>query len=346
MKIAIIGGGASGLLLANLLNKNKIDFIVFNNGKIGRKILASGNGRCNIANRNINISKYHNNILVNKLLKYKDEVFKVFDDLNIYLKEDDEGRLYPISESSLSILNIFMKNISNKIVDELVYKISKKNNKYIINDLYEDFDKVVIAIGSNANLDKYDNKLLANLNIKINEFKPSLVGFKTKNKIKEISGVRCKCNVSLFNDNKMIYNEDGEVIFKDDGISGICIMNLSSFYNHLSKYNNPYVKIDLLCGKKYNNLESVINPKLLGYINKYNIDPNNFILNIIKTYDMRFAQVASGGVDISCINDNLSLKNDNNIYLAGEIIDVDGLCGGYNLFFAFLCAIAIFEDLK
>ena len=347
MKIAIIGAGASGLLLANLLHMNNCDFTIFNNGKVGRKILASGNGRCNIANRNLDGDKYHNNKLVTKLLKNKDKVFEAFDKLKIYLKEDSEGRLYPISESSQSVLNIFTKNISNNIVDTLVESINMKNGKYSINNIYDGYDKVIIATGSissveNTNIYGY----LKDLNLRFNDFKPSLVGFKIKNKIREISGVRSKCNVSLYNDNKLIHSEDGEVIFKDDGISGICVMNLSSYYSHLNNKNNPYIRINLLMDNKYDSLESVLNPKLLNFINKNHIDPYNMKLDIIETYGFKNSQVSVGGVDISSLNDNLSLKSDDNIYFAGEIIDVDGICGGYNLFFAFLCAITIFEDLK
>ncbi len=346
MNIAIIGGGASGLYLANLLHNSNISFTIFNNGKIGRKILASGNGRCNIANTNLDKSKYHDNKLVEKLLANKNKVFDLFSKLDIYTKEDDEGRLYPISESSQSILNILTKNINNNIIDLKVDTITKKNNKYIINNKYGNYDKVIIAIGSISSIDD-DNthNLLNSLDLKFNKFKPSLVGFKLKNKIKPISGVRSKCNVGLYNGGKLIHSEDGEVIFKDDGISGICIMNLSSYYQHLDKLSNPYIKLDLLKGNKFNSLESVIHPKLLKYITDNKIDPSNMILNIIDTYGFKNSQVSVGGVDISSLNDDLSLKSDDNIYFMGEVIDVDGLCGGYNLFFACLSAIKVFEGL-
>ncbi|MBR6071376.1 MAG: NAD(P)/FAD-dependent oxidoreductase [Acholeplasmatales bacterium] len=346
MKIAIIGAGASGLFLANMLY-GKYDFTIFNNGKIGRKILASGNGRCNIANNNLDVSKYHNNQLVNKLLVNKDKVFDEFKRLKIYLKEDSEGRLYPISESSLSILNILSKNVIDNIVDIKVTKIDKKNGKYIINNMYSGYDKVIVGVGSISSVvDKDIYKFLDGINVKFNDFKPSLVGFKVKNKIKAISGVRSKCNVSLFNGNKLVHSEDGEVIFKDDGISGICVMNLSSYYAHLNNINKPYIKIDLLNGNKYDNLESVINPKLLEYISKNNINPNDFRLDIIDTYGFENSQVSKGGIDINSLNDDLSIKSDPNMYFMGEVIDVDGICGGYNLFFAFLSAVTVFEGLK
>lgn len=122
-------------------------------------------------------------------------------------------------------------------------------------------------------------------------------------------------------------------------------MNQSSYYNHLNKIKNPYIKIDLL-DKDYDALDSVLNPKLLEYINVNNIDPHNFIIPIINTYEMEFAQVAKGGIDLSNLNDNLSLKNDNSIYAMGEVIDIDGICGGFNLMNAFCDAIEVYKDIK
>ena len=347
--IAIIGAGALGLLLATKLEKNKIEYKIFNKGKVGRKILASGNGRCNISNNNINPLAYHNNEFALNIIKNNQkDLFDYFNKLNIYTKIDDEGRMYPLSESSQSVLNILLKNINiNNIIDDEIINISKDNNKYYLNNKYGPFDKVVIAIGSNAAFKKpYPSiNLIDDLNLKFNEFKPSLVGFKTTLKIKEISGVRQKGLVSLYNNSKLIHSERGEIIFKDDGISGICIMNLSSFYNKLNNKNNSYIKIDLSPDNNYKNLESVLQPKLFNYIIKNNIDYHNFIIPIKGLYDFEFSQVSSGGIDLSELNNNLSLKKDKNIYAGGEIVDVDALCGGYNLMFAFTSALAIFKDI-
>jgi len=347
MRVAIIGLGPSGLMLATLLNKFNIDYFAFNSGKIGKKLLQSGNGKCNISNTNIDIKYYHNNELMKKIINNKNKVFDIFKELDIYTKSDNEGRLYPLSESSQSILDIFMSNINkDKIIDLFVEKIDIKNNKYYINE-YGPFDKIAIGLGSIANYKTpYNYNCLNSFKLKFNEFKPSLVGFKLKENTKLISGVRSKASVSLYNDNKLIHSEDGEIIFKDDGISGICIMNLSSYYQHLSNIKNPKIYIDLLKNHKYNSLISVINPKLLKYIESNNLDPNKIIFNIKDTYSLEYAQVSKGGIDIKSLNDNLSLKSDKNVYFMGEIIDCDGVCGGYNLFFAFLTSILVAEDLK
>lgn len=342
MNVAIIGAGASGLFLANILNKYKIKYTIYNNGKIGRKILASGNGKCNISNKLLDIDKYHNSELARYLINnYKDKLFSYFSLFKIYTKELDDNRLYPISESSQSVLNILTKNVNN-IVDMEINNIVKKNNKYIINN--QEYDYVVIGVGTPANLDNYNYSLFDCLNIKLNSFKPSLVGFKLKENVKKISGVRAKAYVSLYNDNKLIHEENGEIIFKDDGISGICIMNLSSYYNKL-KSNNPYIKIKLL-DKNYDDLTTVINPKLLSYIIDNKLNPYELKFNIKSTYEMKFAQVASGGIDINMLDEKLRYKNDLGLFFMGEVIDVDGICGGFNLSFAFLSAICVGEALN
>lgn len=332
-------------MLATLLEKLNINYTIFNKGKIGSKILASGNGRCNISNLNFDSKYYHNNRLAKIIQNNQKELFDYFKELKIYTKSDDEGRMYPISESSLSVLNILLKNIKKDIINEEILKIEKKNNSYYLNNNYGPFDKLILATGSPASFKSFNYDYLKSLNLKINDFKPSLVGFKTNLNIKKISGVRAKAKTILYNDNKLIHEESGEIIFKDFGISGIVIMNQSSYYNHLNKIKNPYIKIDLL-DKDYDALDSVLNPKLLEYINVCNIDPHNFIIPIINTYEMEFAQVAKGGIDLSNLNDNLSLKNDNSIYAMGEVIDIDGICGGFNLMNAFCDAIEVYKDIK
>lgn len=344
MKIGIIGAGACGLLLGTLLN-NKIEYTIFNKGKIGRKILASGNGKCNISNLNYDKKSYHNNSLADYIiLNNQNDLFDYFNKLKIYTKNDSEGRMYPISESSQSVLNTIIRNITENIIDIEVTDISIMDNKYYINS-YGPFDKIVICTGSIAGFKKPYNSTnyLNNLNIKFNPFYPSLVGFKTK-LLKEISGVRAKAYVSLIKDNNIIHGEYGEVNFKDDGISGICVMNLSSYYAKLLDKNNCYIKIELI-DKEYDDLITVLNPKLYNYIKANNINPLDFKLKINSVYDFEFAQVCKGGVDISELNNNLSLKKDKNIYFGGEIIDIDGVCGGYNLMFAFSCALEIYKDI-
>ena len=120
-------------------------------------------------------------------------------------------------------------------------------------------------------------------------------------------------------------------------------MNLSSYYNKL-KLNNPYIKIELF-DSKYDDLTSILHPKLLEYIKLNNLKYNELIFNIKSTYEMKISQVSSGGIKIEELDDYLRYKNDSNIYFMGEVIDVDGICGGYNLSFAFMSAICCSEGI-
>ena len=348
MEIAIIGGGACGLLLASILEKNNINYKLFNRGKIGNKILASGNGRCNISNDNFKMDAYHNNPLACKIVSENYEnLFDYFNELKIYTKIDSEGRMYPISESSQSVLDLILKKINNRIIDTTILNIKNINNKYYLNDSFGPFDKVILAYGSIAGYKPPYTFLdfTKELNLEMVALKPSLVGFKTYQKFKEISGTRAKVLTKLYQNNNLIHEENGEVIFKDDGISGICIMNLSSYYANLKNTDNCYISLDFSPYMEFDDYTSIINPKLLKYIIKNNIPIHNFKINIQSTYDFSLSQVCKGGISISEINDDLSLKKHPNIYVGGECIDVDAVCGGYNLMFAFCCAIKLGKEL-
>ena len=349
MKVGIIGAGASGLALASLLEQLNIDYMLFNKGKVGRKILASGNGRCNISHNSYKSSDYFDNPLAIHILDHNfKDVFEFFNSIGIYTKTDNEGRMYPISESSQSVLNILLKNIHEKIIDIEIDSIKKSNDKYYLNGCYGPLDKIILATGSIASFKKPYLSLdyLKDLDIKFNPFVPSLVGFQTTKKIKAMSGARAKCHCTLIQNKNIIHEEDGEVIFKDNGISGIVIMNLSGYYQHLKSKADAVIKIDFSYNKDYPSYESIIQPKILDYLLLNNIDVHSLYIPILGVYDFEFAQVCKGGIDISMVNDNLSLKKDKNIFAMGEVLDVDAICGGYNLMFAFASAIQVFKEIK
>lgn len=349
MKVGIIGAGASGLFLATKLEQMNIDYMLFNAGKVGRKILASGNGRCNIAHKGITLEDYLSNIFAYQLVQDTEEaVFSHFQALKIYTKCDSEGRMYPISESSQSVLDQLLKNIKTKITDLEIKSIYKNKNQYYLNNCYGPFDKIILATGSIASFKRpyLSMDYLKDLDVKMNPFTPSLVGFTTMRKIKPMSGARQKCHASLLQDHKIIHEEDGEIIFKDNGISGIVIMNLSSYYAHLPKKRDCFIQLDFSYGKDYDDYSTIIHPKILKYLNENSIPIHSFTMPISGTYDFEFAQVCKGGIDLGEINSNLSLKKDKNIYAMGEILDCDGVCGGYNLLFAFSSAIKVAKELE
>ncbi len=359
MKVAIIGGGALGLTLANILEDNNIDYELFEKSLIARKLLASGNGRANIGNINITEDKYNNSFGYDLVFKHKENIFNFWKKIGLHIKIDEEGRIYPYCENSLSVLHCLTKKKLKIIENFNITSISKLNNKYYLNDVRGPFDYVIIAIGSIASFTPKKQtsfyNIINGLDIKINEISPALVGFKLNCDFKRVNGVRIKCLASLLQNDNIIYQENGEVILKNDGISGICIMNLSNIYSCLKNKNNCKISLDLLPNidikiNKYDDLISLLNPKLIEYMSKYNINEinkliHNFNFSIVDVYDYEFSQVVNGGVSIDEINSNLSLKNDEHIYIGGELLDVCGMCGGYNLMFAFASALEIGESI-
>ena len=381
--VAIIGGGASGIFSALHLKKlfnNQIDVTIFEkNNRIGRKILASGNGKCNLSNQTILENNIYNNKLATKIYNEfpPKKLRDYLDTLGLFTKVDQSNRVYPQTESSNSVLDLMLLHLKKNnvfvLTDETVINIRKQNNRYIVNtkNFNKEFDYVIIATGSKAssklgsNNEGYD--ILKKLNISITPLKPGLVGIKTKKQdVLTLSGIRQKAIVKLFDNNNLIFEELGEVQFKDEGISGIVVMNASSIIARTN--NNLKMTLDLLPNyekdeliKKleyisrlnknisFKELTHGILPKMLANkicdLLKDNLTINSFVnlsknypITINGTYGFDNAQICVGGIELSELKDTLELKKYSNIYTTGEVINIDGLCGGYNLQFAFASA--------
>lgn len=357
-KVAIIGAGACGLLLANLLKDDFSITIIEKNNKLGKKILASGNGKCNFTNFGDYKNKYNNEFASLIVEKYNHlKVAEYLTSLGLGYRIDDENRAYPLSESSASFLQVLKNSLQNKVrilLESKVSKIEDSNEKITVyyNDNKEEYDYVVCASGSSAsNLGSiYAYEYLEKYDINITNLSPSLVPIKVKETLKLIEGVRVKCLVKLLKNEKEIYREKGEALFKNDGLSGIVIYNMSSIINR-DLNGNYKLSLDLLEDSKNvinsDDFTGLVNPKLLIYLNENNIkDIRNLIFTVKGLYNEEFAQVISGGVNLEEVNKDLSLKRNKRIFVGGEVLDCDGMCGGYNLQFAFSCAFLINESIR
>ena len=231
MKVAIIGGGASGVLCALKLKKlnNKYDITIFEaSNKLLKKVSISGNGRCNLGNLYITDECYLNKRSIQDLSTHLGDSLAFFENLGLLTYTDNEGRIYPLSKEANSVVEILNKelfyNRIKVINNTFINEIKRVDNQYLIKD--DRYDYVVIATGSNAgiklNYDPYE--LINNLNFKMTALKPGLVGFKVKEDLTDIAGVRASVTVSAFGK-----KSQGEIIFKEDGVSGICVMDLSIF---------------------------------------------------------------------------------------------------------------------
>ena len=366
------------MLLANLLNETFEISIFEAQNRILKKVLASGNGMCYLSNPAFcDVNNLDNKFNTNLDMVFKrfdlNKLKEVFKDLGLILKEDGEGRLYPYSKKANNVYEVLSRNIDNKgvkIYTNTLIEDIKCSNTFLLNNKYE-FDYVVFACGSKASINfKYNAyDILKDLGFKINDVKPSLVGLKTYENIKSISGLRQKAKVSLYIDDKLVDCNHGEVQFKDDGISGIVIMEESRFFD---KNKKCVIKLDFMeeyddkslydlikeLNKKYQDYKDLLIgllPKMLAFDiadKSKNIDDivynlKNYTLNIKDTYGFDNCQVVRGGVDLDEIDLNtFEAKKIKNLYFMGEVLDVDGTCGGFNLHFAWASSYIVSEALN
>ena len=399
-QVVIIGGGASGLTAAITAARNGKDVtIIEKNNKCGKKLLITGNGKCNFWNQDQNINHYHSStpdILKNFITKERQNtVLNFFDSLGLVPKIKN-GYYYPFSNQASSIQNILLQKcqkLNIQIINDVNVEEIIKKDCFIINPSKENIKakNIILATGSKAapktGSDGSGYDLAKKLGHSIIPPLPSLVQLKgNETYFKNWSGIRCDVIANLYIDNTFAKKELGEIQLTDYGVSGICIFNLSSkaaiaLNNHQKvtlKINfmpftqNPKQYLKTLNQNAYKKtiselLEGFLHYKLIDIIlKKANIKRNiplntlseNELNNLIKTltefelkinmtHTLDHAQVCSGGVPLTEINSQTleSLKT-KNLYFTGEIIDIDGDCGGYNLGWAWMSGIIAGKNVK
>lgn len=384
-KVAIIGGGFSGIVSSIYASKLNEVTVFERNNDILKKLLLTGNGRCNFFNSKQGVNYYHSNNIdkLESIINDNniEELINFYKNIGIEYKEKD-GYYYPYSNQAISVKNALVNKLKETnvkiLTDYFVNKIEKKNNKFIINNEYE-FDKVIISTGGSSypitGSDGNMYEILKDLNVKVTNIYPALTPLITDDKyLKELSGVRACANISFYGDDKFIKDEEGELQLTDYGISGICVFNLSYLYNI---YKNSYVLINFMPfinskeelekyldkkDKEMNEknvselLNGILNNKIINVIIKKsdikdikykNLDKNekmrlldnifSYKMNITDIKGFNKSQVTMGGVDLSEIDINtMEVKNIPNLYITGELLDIDGICGGYNLTHSFI----------
>ena len=404
-KIVIIGAGASGLFSAINMSNEKYEITILEaNDKPGKKILATGNGRCNITNSLMTKNEFYCknfNFVDNVLNKfnYKDTLSS-FENIGINTKDKD-GYIYPNSMQASTVLNALLSICSIKgikiVSNTVVTSITKDNSgKFYISAttdsehiIYE-ADKLLIACGSKASV-KYDYSkniydYLSEEGHTINRLMPALcsvyASFNKKQKyikdfFKNTQGVRTDISCDLYYKDNLINSSQGELQITDYGFSGIVIFQISGHISRLirdKKENDIILCVDFIPNMNESNVLSlfksqmyyekkslqdlfngIINNKLahellMLYSNKIdnNVKPfnkktdDNKLIEIIRfmkkcyfnietTNSYKFAQVCTGGIDVDDITNELESVHVKNLYFSGECIDVDGICGGYNL---------------
>ena len=258
MKIIIIGAGVSGLTTACQISNSKIsnnEILVLEKNSIpGKKILVTGNGRCNFLNDDFSKEHFHS-IKENSISEIitednKNRVLNFIKSLGVEIKIKN-GYYYPFTNKSSTIRDALYEEALNNGVefkfDYRVNDIKKENDKFIINNELS-CDVLVVSSGSKSYKvtgtegDSYE--LLSKLGLSVTELYPSLVQVLAEGKfLKELDGVRTDAVVSILDDNKLIKEEAGELQLTDYGVSGICVFNLSRYVYILNK---PIIKINFM----------------------------------------------------------------------------------------------------
>lgn len=406
-KIVVIGAGASGIVAAIFAAKSGNDVTLLEKNNIcGKKILVTGNGRCNFWNEDQALTHYRstNSNEIRNILNHnnKKEIGNFFNSIGIEPKIKN-GYYYPFSNQAISIQKALILeaerynvkiNTNSEVIN--IKKLKDKFEIYIKDGSKIISDKVVLATGSKAapktGSDGWGYKICKNFNHSIIKPLPALVQLKANEPfLKKWEGVRADVLITLYEESKKQAEEKGEIQLTNYGISGICVFNLSGrVARGLEENRKERVEINFLEGLNIKSqkeliewmnhrnkivknrtifelLEGVLNYKLVNVLlektklnhqsrwqeidneKRQNLARNivNFNLDITGTNSFDKAQVCSGGIPLNEIDINtMESKKVRGLYLTGEILDVDGDCGGYNLEWAWVTGMLAGSNIK
>lgn len=369
-KVVIIGGGASGLMAAITAAENGCyTTILEKNDRIGKKILSTGNGRCNYTNINASADDYNTEFTEFSMSAFSpSDSIQFFKRIGILPKIEDGGRVYPMScqaSSILSALKMYAESMGIYIRTEFcVSKIEKNENGFVLYSVDNEIiksDKVIVATGGKASPKSGSNgegyRLLKSFGHTYTNIKPALCQIPTD---KGVHGVRQYGKITLSDK----FSQTGEIQFNKDSISGIPVMNLSRYSNpgdsicldFLPDYSCDEVLSTILslpCQSMENFLSGILNKNLaITILKDIGISPLSKTSETLKEYEIQMiakalkgwnltvtgvaswdnAQVTAGGIDIDEISpETMESKLVNGLYIIGELCDVDAGCGGYNL---------------
>ena len=384
MKVLVIGGGASGMMAALTAAEdpnNKVTLLE-RQSRVGRKLLATGNGRCNLSNIHADPTHYYgeNPGFVQKTLDAfsVEETLGYFKRLGLLTVTEDSGKVYPFSDQANSVVDVLRFALEQRGVDVRcgceVLSIGKKARGYQVKTAEEAFfgDKLILACGGAAGSKlggtDWGYKLLTSMGHHITDIRPSLVQIKTDTTVtKSLKGVRADAGITLKQNGQVVAVNSGEVQFTDFGISGPAIFEISRLVEKggllLLDLLRPLPEEDLcadltarrsispdlpgeelLTGLLHNRLGKVV-LKITGidipaFAKDFTDKDLARIARTVKFFPMTVtgvmgleqAQVTAGGVLTSEFRpDTLESRLNPGLFATGEVLDIDGDCGGYNL---------------
>ena len=385
MKIGIIGAGASGMAaaLAASNNPNNQVFLLERQARVGRKLLATGNGRCNLTNIRLSIKNYHgtdNHFAEYALNQFPPEkTLAWFSQMGLYTVTEDSGKVYPYSDQANSVvdvlrLNLERPNVTLRATFE-VQKIKKTSEGFLVSDGAEtlEFDKLIIACGGLAGsklggtMSGY--KLLGKLGHKSTKLRPALVQLKSDwGSLPALKGIRTESAVSIFHNGVLFAQNRGQLQFTEYGISGPVVFEVSRdvcaqtgqwtckldtlpdwseemLMAALTRRTQTSLPVqELLTGILHNRLGRVLTQaagvSINGLCRDLQLTDLQAVVRAVKAFEivitepmgMDSAQVTAGGVLTEQFDpQTMESRLVTGLYACGEVLDIDGDCGGYNL---------------
>ena len=373
-KVVIIGGGASGMMAAiQAARTGAAVTLLEHNEKPGKKILATGNGRCNLTNLVQEPSRYRSSqpdfpwkIITQYPLE---DTLAFFSELGIYTK-DRNGWVYPYSDQAAGVAQVLELEARHQKVKikttEEVTDILREDGQYLVKTATWQYpcDSVIISCGSSAsNVEGSSTtgyELAEKMGHTVVKPLPSLCGIRGKdNYYAKWAGSRMDGRITLEIDGETVGEEQGEILFTEYGISGIGVFQLSRYavrgtdegkiatYHldlmpQLTKEELVKLLLDRQQAGSYKNpqelLIGLLPRKMIDVLVKKTYEPEKIVerlkdwqVPVKGAYALQQAQICSGGVDPRELTEQLESRLHPGIYFTGEVIDVDGPCGGYNL---------------
>ncbi len=394
-RICIVGGGASGIAAALSCAAAYPDVaidLLEALPRVGKKILVTGNGRCNLANTDISPAYYRSQsedrlaqLIAQMPLQ---RTLDFFARLGLFCDEED-GRIYPYSHQASSVLDVLLLalNRSKNIhvhTDCRVTSISKSANRFtlVVNGEKRHADAIILSAGGMAapkhGSDGSGFALAKELGHTCTPLSPCLTAIKCDNPLlKSLKGIRAQGRVTLWQRTTPVYTEEGEIQFTDYGLSGIPIFQLST---SLDTNIMSSISVDLMPSWPQTDMmefirqqcrindEASLEQFMPGLINKRllcavlkacGITPlsrkagsltraeqlriaqtiKNWRFPVVSALDWEQAQVTGGGIPLNEINDRFASQRCDGLYITGELLDATGMCGGYNLHWAWCSGI-------
>lgn len=381
--VVVIGGGAAGMACAVRLSGSgkKINIALVDAGdRLGKKIAATGNGQGNVTNTDMSRGHYFGgNVPLVEKLACAENNFEVESSLfHMVLSSDENGRVYPGGRQASALVDSLISDLKRGGVDIFtvarVTDIAKGYKLTLSNGETLSARFVVLCVGGKAQkqfkTDGTSYVLAEKFGHSVTPLYPSLVQLKTDTAYtKTLKGIRTDCIVSAICGGKIIAQKRGDVIFTDYGVSGNAIFSLSpyvvdkqnavlslSFLPDISenqiikdiqtKKSLGYPTAELLSGTLHNQLGRAIIKRCNSADEKVIAQTvKNFTLQVTGNLGFDYAQVTKGGIDMKDITDGLESKKSPSLFFAGEVLDVDGECGGYNLHWAFTSGKTVAEAI-